>query len=296
MNLMRSFAAPERVKIVYFTGTGGTAMAAGNLADALCARGVTVWLEEIHAQKTPPQTGAEDLLILMYPVYALNAPEPVYGYIKKRGPVQNLPAAVISVSGGGEVTPNRACRQHVIQRLEKQGYQVVYERMLVMPSNAISATPFDAAVTLVRLLPEKTRRIADDLLAGVCRRTKPGLLNSTLAAFGELQKQGAKRLSMSAGPSCNGCGVCWSGCPTGNITREGDRPRFGKSCAMCLKCVYRCPQKAITSQLKYFITFKEGFSLSDIVRAAAAEPASPGTALPNSIVWKGIKKYIEEAD
>ncbi len=52
-----------------------------------------------------------------------------------------------------------------------------------MPSNMNPATPDSLAVRLLEVLPQKAQRIADDLLAGVRRRTKPGLLNRTMSVL-----------------------------------------------------------------------------------------------------------------
>ena len=46
---------------------------------------------------------------------------------------------------------------------------------------------------------------------------------------------------------CNGCGLCESLCPTGNITMEGGIPKLGTSCLLCLTCELRCPKGAFSS-------------------------------------------------
>jgi hypothetical protein len=48
---------------------------------------------------------SEHLLIILYPVYAFNAPRPVYDFISSLPMSNKAQAAVISVSGGGEVSP-----------------------------------------------------------------------------------------------------------------------------------------------------------------------------------------------
>jgi ferredoxin len=295
---MADGTAPQKIRIVFFSGTGGTRLAAEKLAAHLTERSAAVCLQELGIGVQPDTDIKEDLLVVMYPVYAMRAPVPVYGYIKNHEPVRGLQAAVISVSGGGEMTPNKACRRRAIKLLEKKGYRVVYERMLLMPANVLTATPPAAAVCLVRALPEKTKKIAEDLLGGVTRRTKPGLLNRMISAVGVLETAGAHWFGrhIRAGKSCSGCGICAAHCPSGNIRLEGDRPVFGMKCWFCMRCLYACPEKALSPRYAKFFMIKEGFSLRDIERAAADEN-TPGCAEKmNGALWGGVREYLAEKD
>ncbi len=137
-----------KYKIAYYTGTGSTARVADCFNDILKKNDCTGNTERITSGEVSDNT-PHDLLILIFPVHAFNAPEAVYKWIASVPRANGIPAAVISVSGGGEVIPNTACRQSSIRRLEKKGYQVIYERMLVMPSNWVSATKEPLAVMLL---------------------------------------------------------------------------------------------------------------------------------------------------
>lgn len=47
---------------------------------------------------------------------------------------------------------------------------------------------------------------------------------------------------------CNGCGLCATLCPTGNISLGKDgRPLLGRECLLCLTCELKCPSEAISS-------------------------------------------------
>ena len=171
---MSKYPAPGRIRLVFFSGTGGTQMAAAKLCDSLMKRGVTVFVNKLDGHKRFDEIERADMLIVMYPVYAGNAPEPIYSHIKKHERMDGMPTGVICVSGGGEAFINKASRLHAVNLLKRKGCNVVYEKMLVMPSNAIEATPEDIALRLLKILPEKTEQIADDLLQGITRRTKLG--------------------------------------------------------------------------------------------------------------------------
>ncbi len=81
------------------------------------------------------------MLLLLFSVHAFNAPDAVYKWIDGLDTVKHISAAVISVSGAGDVCPNTACRVSSIKRLTKKGYHVLYERMIVMPSNWVAPAP-----------------------------------------------------------------------------------------------------------------------------------------------------------
>jgi len=124
-----------------------------------------IYPEEQEAWKT-------DLNILVYPVYAMDAPKPVYDWIESvRGGDAGEKIAVFSVSGGGEMWPNKGCRVNCIKALEKRGFQVVYDRMMCMPANVLMEMNDHAVMWLIRAIPKKVSAIVDELLAGKTHRT-----------------------------------------------------------------------------------------------------------------------------
>ena len=49
-----------------------------------------------------------------------------------------------------------------------------------------------------------------------------------------------------------------------NIKMEDGHPIFGNDCALCMRCICNCPQKAIyLKKFKYFTT-KKGYNLSEL--------------------------------
>ncbi len=281
--------AVKSALVVYFSGTGGTARAADAVAAALVSRGVIVNKQEIHHSKVI-ENGGEDLLVLLFAVHAMNAPEPVYRWLKSMKSVQGIPAAVLSVSGGGEVFPNKACRVSSIKRLKKKGYDVTYEDMLVMPSNMNPATPDGLAAKLMQVLPQKAQKIADDLAGGMKRRTKPGLLNRSMSVLFEAEKLGAHQFGKGfyANEACTGCGWCARQCPSGNISMAGKAPKFDGKCVMCFRCVYGCPEQAIKAKFMKSFLNKNGFDINRFDTMQAADEVKP-----TGIVWKGIGKYLD---
>ncbi|AKB30223.1 Ferredoxin [Methanosarcina siciliae T4/M] len=284
------------VKIAYFSGTGSTARVAGALQKELERRGVSVVRFGIRAGNLP--TGdKENLLVLLFAVHAFNAPGIVYQWIDSLSENNEIvPAAVISVSGGGEITPNTACRVSSIRKLEKKNYRVVYEKMIVMPSNWVVKTDDMLAIRLLEILPSKVERIADDLLAGVVRRTEPNFIDRIFSMFGELEKKGTKFFGerIQVNENCSGCGWCEKKCPANNINMLEGKPVFGKDCFLCLKCIYGCPGKALSAGAFKFIILKEGYDLKEIEKRMEGIRPFPVEDLAKGFLWKGVKKYLLE--
>ncbi len=275
--------------VVNFSGTGGTARAANAVETALKKRGINVNKQEIR-HDNPIGNGDEDLLVLLFAVHAANAPEPVYRWLEQLTAVQGIPAAVLAVSGGGEIFPNKACRLSSIRRLKKKGYNVTYEDMLVMPSNMMLAAPDSLAVKLFEVLPTKAQQIVDDLLAGTRRRTKPGLLNRFMSVVCELEKKGSHLFGkgLYANEACTGCGWCAKQCPSGNISMEAGKPIFSNQCVMCFRCVYGCPSHAIKAKRLNFVLNKQGFDIKRFDKIGDIPDAKT-----KSMLWKGVNRYLD---
>ncbi len=301
----------ERITIVYFSGTGGTRRAAEGFAEAFTGQGIPVETYELNkhhpemVQKRQSASRPEKgrLLLLLFPVHAFNAPKPLYEYIDslaavKEAEAENAVAAVVSVSGGGEMIPNNASRLHSIRRLERKGYRVVYEAMLALPCNFAATITDSLSVRLLEILPVKIRQIASDLLSERVRRTRPGLADKMMSVLGEAEKSKfASRWfskQIQAGRACNGCGVCAEHCPQMNITMISQLPVFKTECVICLRCLYGCPSRALTLRHGRFILLPGGYDLN------AIESSLTGAGLPSvesmKIGWafNGIKEYLKD--
>ncbi len=279
--------------IVYFSGTGGTARYAALLADALQNRGVTVTKTELNNQPSAPVEA--QLLVMMYAVYAANAPQPVGEWIAAAPEGNGRKAAVLSVSGGGEVFPNTACRLPTIRALTNKGYDVFYENMLVMPSNFMVAYSDELSASLLRAAPRKASAIADDLMAGKKRRISPSMGNRLITQVCKVEKVGSKWFgrSLKADDRCINCGWCAKHCPRGNITMREGKPAFGNRCVICMRCVYGCPQKAIVPGLMRSVVLKQGFDLATLEeRMKAIETLPPVEKLTEGKMYMGVMEYL----
>ncbi len=289
-------------KIVYFSGTGGTALAAACFEDILKNEGCRVSSYRIGRDTDRDLSEGHDFLLLLFPVHAFNAPEPVYRWIEKQPAVRGKKAAVISVSGGGEMFPNKASRLSSIRMLEKKGYRVVYESMLVMPPNCMTPVKPIVAKMLLDVLPEKVRDIVKELLEGKIVRSRLSTADRIASRLGEMEKPSAKIWGrcIQSTDACTSCGWCSANCPAGNIKMSNGKPRFGRKCSMCLGCIYGCPEQALIPGIGKFMVLKEGYDINKMqLPAPSGRLEKSKTAVLKTIKkeakgiwWLGLRKYL----
>jgi ferredoxin len=207
-------------------------------------------------------------------------------------------AAVIAVSGGGEVSPNTASRCRTIRRLKKKGYETVYEAMIVMPPNMMIKISDALSLLLLDILPEKVDEIAIDLSNGMVKRMKAHAYDRIFASMASLEKIGGRKFGkkIKVSSTCKGCGLCATKCPRGNIIMEKGRPVFHDRCVMCLGCIYRCPEKALTpGRWKSFVF--DCYDLKPLKNQLAKgdwqRPDDEAIkAMTKGYMLSGIRKYI----
>lgn len=291
----------EKVQIVYFSGTGGVKRVANTFEKELLERGCKVWkdsLDYINEGKDSSVSNENleeaDIVILIFAVHAVDAPDPVYEWIN-RTKVNNKKISVISVSGGGEVWPNTGCRNNCCKALAEKGFEIVYERMMVMPCNWVSPINDHAAMHLLRALPRKVNTIVEDLLSGRNRRTHfiKGPLRRLLS---KQEKKGAHRFpkKLKISDKCTSCGWCASNCPACNIKITQNKPEFADRCIMCFRCIYGCPSKALESD--FFMVLKSGFSLIQLEKRMEGVELEPFHKYTKGLIWKGVDNYLSGKD
>lgn len=286
----------KTVNIDYFSGTGSTAYIAEIFERTFEEAGIQVTRTRISQEAKVPEQA--DLELILFPVYAFNAPKPVDEWLERMPDVHKKRAAVISVSAGGEISPNTACRTRTINKLTSKGYLVRYETMFVMPCNFAISYHHSINHMLINIVPGRVRRATAQLLSGVVRRTRPFPQDYLFSMVGTLEKRlggicfGGQ---LKADDTCTGCSWCAKNCPTGNIRMRGKKPEFSNKCVICLHCVYGCPQKAIRPIFLKFLVFKSGYDFSKMVeRAKNYNKNSILGKYCKGYVMSGVRRYIKE--
>ncbi len=290
------FSMGKRMSIIYFSGTGGTERAAKCFELEFKQAGYDVNLLRIKDAFEHFDCENSSILLL-YSVYALNAPQKVHEWVESLQSVTNVRSAVVSVSGGGEMSPNTACRASVIKKLERKGFNVTYENMLIMPSNFGVSAGTPVSRLLLEVLPKKVQHIAADIDSGVSRRTQPRFFDRLMSGVGKLERFGAHSFGkkIRVADTCTGCGWCIKHCPAGNITMQSGKPVFGHCCNFCIGCIYGCPSNALEARAGKFLVFKDGFDLGALEKTQPAN-ITDVEKLTKGYAWKGVRKYLLDSD
>ncbi|MDD2190847.1 MAG: EFR1 family ferrodoxin [Eubacteriales bacterium] len=291
------------VRIIYFSGSGGTERIAKAFEKELTDRGIEVIVKNLGAPlKERMEAHAEqdllvaDLNILIFAVHAADAPKPVYDWIRSTGCAEaGRKIAVISVSGGGDMWPNKGSRNHCIKTLEEKGFEVTYDRMMCMPSNVFIEYNDHLIMRLLNTIPGKVSLITDDLLKGKILRShfkKGAILNRISESEQKNAGKFARKIRIT--DACTTCGWCERNCPTSNIkiSEITARPEFSDRCVICTRCIYGCPARA----LRYdgAIILKNGFDLNAVERRMAGVEPDQMEKCCRGLLYKGVKKYLSE--
>jgi len=282
----------SKYQIVFFSGTGCTALVADCFDKTLTELGCETIIERIKAGGRV-ETSGFDALILLYPIHAFNAPEPVEEWIQSVDIADGASAAVISVSGGGDISPNTASRTRAIKMLESKGFDIFYEADITMPSNISVVTPEPMAIMLLQVLPEKVRAIADDILSGKRRRSSPFVFDRLFSMAGKAERRYAKSWGKTiiVLDDCDGCGLCAEQCTSCNISIIDSKPVFGDKCNFCLGCFYACPKRALAPKKAKFMLLKE-FDLKGIEKKAKDSERVSADQIKGGPMWYGVKRYL----
>lgn len=255
-----------RIRVDYYTGTGGSERIAKRIAEEMRAKGAEASVHRIVRDHFVADD-TFDTYLLVFAVHSFNAPAPVFEWVEQltgRG----RKCAVVSVSGAGEVISNTACRRKLIKRMERRGFEVTYEEMIRMPNNWMSVPSKEKCDRLLAAYPAKCAEIAQAIVEGKRRRTHPLWIDIALSKAGEAEKWGVQSFGrgIKTLESCTGCGLCAKQCCSSNITIIEKRAVVGDRCDMCLGCLYGCPHKALIATTAGFQVDKRGYDLREMER------------------------------
>ena len=260
----------KNIRIDYHTGTGGCELVAELLAKKLKAENLNVEVNRIYRDQIQYiENLTIDYYILIFPVHSFNAPKPIYEWVKHLAG-NNCKTAVISVSGGGNIMSNTACRCKTVRLLKKSNFKVVYEEMVQLPNNWMKAPDKKKYTRILSNLPDKIDEITQKVLTEKRSRKIIFWIDFLLSALGELEKRTTHKFGngIKVLDTCIGCGICAKNCCSSNIQMESQTsadlhnlPKFGNRCDMCLGCIYNCPQKALQATYGAFQIDKNGYNL-----------------------------------
>lgn len=257
--------------IFYFSGTGNTRL----LAERLAARLTEASGQDhspVNIEKfSEPLTGRQALktisgtIILLYPVYAFDAPEIVYEFIDLFEEGADLEFILIKV-GCDTIGLNGAASHFLKKKIQKRGISVVHEQIFAMPSNFLLSYPDTLNMQLVNASLIHVDNLAKNIVSATYKLDKATLAAKFLTLSFRIERTGARWFgrSLNAGDACTLCGTCVKSCPRRNIRIENGEVKFGSDCMFCMRCIYGCPEGAIRSKGMQFAIVKEGYDVNSI--------------------------------
>lgn len=251
----------QKIILAYFSGTGCTKAVCDCFAEQLLELGVVVIKIDIATGRQLEEQA--DLLVIFSPVYAFRLASITETWVSNlpSDTNANTSAAIISVSGGGETSPNTACRAKCKRILSRKGYNMVYEKMIVMPSNFAIQAEQSINYALLNVIPAKVKYIIQDILAGRKRITTPKIQDGIFTVLGKAEQFGAKI--------------------------------FGAF----IRASQSCTNKALSPQLMKSSILKGGFNLEKMSERAKME-SNEATEYDRykNVLWQGVIEYLREDD
>lgn len=182
--------------IYYFSGTGNT-KALGQMIQ----KRLKCYMYSIEDKPI-----VKEDMIIMFPIYGFGTPALVLDWIDQLEDSSDKVAIICS--GADNVILNHSASVQAIHALEAKGYRVVYDRIVIMPSNFFMAYPDDFCKQLIKTAEVKAKHICKDLENNVIRRYDNSLITKLIKPFyyGEsklLTKMLSKCLAVSK--ACTKC-------------------------------------------------------------------------------------------
>lgn len=248
--------------IYYFSGTGNTKAVATLLKNKLTCQMYSI--EETS-------TVVNDM-VLMFPIHALGTPQIVLSWLKTL-PIASHKVAIIT-TGADYININKNATQSAIKILSDKGYDVCYDRIVVMASNFAFGYPDAFNKQLYEVAKEKVEDITNDLNHKIIRRYESSYTISLSQMLYYLESRwGAKSfgLSLRTKDTCTKCMICVKLCPRNNIVFKRGKISFKSRCMMCMRCVYNCPVQAIHSVGMNFAILSNGYNIEKIIRSSITD-------------------------
>lgn len=256
--------------IYYFSGTGNTELVADMVREGLERNDYKVdvfRIEDILKSRSEINLERYELVGIGSQVIGYGVPVLVRDFIKAL-PAGNGKKTFIFRTAGGVAPINYNASKPIIGKLKSKGYKVFYERVFSIGSNWIVRFDDRIVQQLYEATGKKVGLMCEELARGEKRILKTSLwlrlvMTPVIAGSTTLLRLVGKDIAI--GSECIHCGLCARNCPAGNIYEKEGRISFGLSCNSCMRCVYSCPQKAMSFKHLGFFHVPGGYDIRAIL-------------------------------
>lgn len=240
-----------RTLIYCFSGTGNTMRACDALGRELYSLGHETDIFQISSNFDFPAPVGYDRLIFAYPVHAFNAPVPFLKFLKKLPKGDKTVPAFLLRTSGEPLKLNHASGISPKRILRRKGYPVCGELHYVMPYNIIFRHSDGMAARMQRAMELQIIGDAKAVAEGTGTKIKNGPFRRLVAFVLRIEHTAMPLIGrhFRASEDCTGCGLCENICPQKNVEMVDGKPKFGKSCAGCMGCAFRCPKDALRTSV-----------------------------------------------
>lgn len=250
--------------IAYFSPTGNTKYISNELKKILTSSKTQV----IDIIKMDGENlDKNEHLIIMFSIHAFRAPKEVINFTKSIKKSTFNKISIIAV-GCNNYWINDAASLKVRKILINKGYSIALDRVIAMPLTLVAKLPTQTCIEMVRKADIDLEEIANDLNSDIVDNRIVSLKSKLLANIGKIENYASRLfgLELYANKNCTSCGICWSSCPSKNIKNKNNKPQFGFKCSMCMRCIYKCPVKAINPRISKFIVLKDGYNVKNYTK------------------------------
>jgi len=232
------------MKILYFTGSGNCLSVAKRFEAELLSIPQMIKNNILNIE--------DDVVGIIYPVYAISVPNIVRKYLSKC----TIKADYIFVIATYGFTDCGSL--HEMKKVLKiNNNRADYYNSLLMVDNYI---PFFNIEEQLSKLKEKNiennlNKIIQDINSKVKQEETCGFFNNLISSIGSKVVNKIENFTPKmfyVNNECILCGICKKVCPSANITQDdiNKKPKFGNNCESCLACIHNCPRNAIHMKLQ----------------------------------------------
>ncbi|MGI6394647.1 MAG: EFR1 family ferrodoxin [bacterium] len=284
-------AIKPKLTLFYFSGSGNTKFVAEKFVEEF-AHNHLVELVDIDeffrfGKEFDPdfQKGG-----VIYPVHAFNAPANVLKFLKNSLP-KGEGRKFFIVKSPGDPFFDGGSTAEVRKILIGNGYAVSHESLIVMPANVFLRFSDSLISKIMEVADKRIKKAVLEIDSGETVLSKnPWLIRFSTWILSRLETFGGRFFGkdLKVNKNCDSCGICQKVCPMGNISlKNGDKPRFGWKCMICMRCIYSCPQDAIAPLFLKFFKVENFYNIKEF-------PKKNDDSDP-TLFEKGFRKYFEDS-